>query len=518
MTKIQKGVVAAGHEETVNAAVEVLAAGGNAFDAIVAAFFSSCVAEPVLSSLGGGGYMLGHTASGQNVLYDFFVQTPKRKKKIEDVDFHPISADFGTIQQEFHIGLGSIATPGCVKGVFDIHRDLCTMPMKELVGPAIDIALNGVPLNSFHAYIFDIINPILKYDPSSRDLFCQKGEAMEVLAENDVFTNPHLAGVMEVLAYEGERLFYEGEIAQSISRRCENGGYLEYADMLEYKVEKRRPLRFSYGDATVFTNPPPSSGGILIAFALELLEKVNIEEHRPGSMAFIQLMAEVMSLTNKARLDVFAADGSLMDAQKMLNPGYLKQYEKHIVGRAQALRGTTHMSVMDKEGNIASMSVSNGEGCGYVLPDTGIMLNNMLGEEDLNPIGFHSWQPDQRMTSMMAPTTVFQPSGLAIAMGSGGSNRLRTAILQVLVNLLNFKMPLEQAVEQPRLHYENNILNIEPGPELEILSALANSFEEMKVWQNLNLFFGGTHTVMSKNEKFFGAGDPRRGGVTKISH
>jgi gamma-glutamyltranspeptidase/glutathione hydrolase len=132
-----KGVVAAGHEETARAAELILQQGGNAFDAVVAAHFAACVAEPVLTSLGGGGYLLAHAPSNQHFIYDFFVQTPRAKRPAIDLDFKPIHADFGTAKQEFHIGLGAIATPGTIKGLYAIHRDLCTLPMDNLLEPII---------------------------------------------------------------------------------------------------------------------------------------------------------------------------------------------------------------------------------------------------------------------------------------------------------------------------------------------------------------------------------------------
>jgi len=177
------------------------------------------------------------------------------------------------------------------------------------------------------------------------------------------------------------------------------------------------------------------------------------------------------------------------------------------------MNGTTHISVIDKQGNMASLSSSNGEGCGHIVNGTGIMLNNMLGEEDTNLCGFHSWPCDQRMTSMMSPTIAITAKGQRIALGSGGSNRLRTAILQVLINILDFGMPLEAAVNHSRIHFENNLLNIEAGFKNEEIKLLCDQYKNVELWDELNLYFGGVHAVMSQGDTFFGAGDMRRGGV-----
>ena len=181
-------------------------------------------------------------------------------------------------------------------------------------------------------------------------------------------------------------------------------------------------------------------------------------------------------------------------------------------------RGTTHISVADAEGNIASLTASNGEGCSYILPGTGIMLNNMLGEEDLNPGGFNRWKKGARLASMMSPTVAESSDGTRYALGSGGSNRIRSAVTQVLSNLLDFGMTPEQAVTAPRMHLEGDKLSIEPGFGDAALAALTSAAPKTHLWPEKNLFFGGVHTVSVKHGGVFdGAGDPRRGGVVAFA-
>ena len=168
---ITKGAIAAGNPETAAAAATVLENGGNAFDAALAALCAACITEPVLASLGGGGFLLARREGGEPVLYDFFAQTPRERRPGDDVDFFPIVADFGTAQQEFHIGMGSIATPGMVKGLFAVHRQLGSMPMARIVEPAVALARNGVPFHPLQAYIFEIVSPIYVSDPSCMKVF-----------------------------------------------------------------------------------------------------------------------------------------------------------------------------------------------------------------------------------------------------------------------------------------------------------------------------------------------------------
>ncbi len=512
-----RGAVACGHQETAAAAELVLREGGNAFDAIIAAFFTCCVVEPVLASLGGGGFLLAHTQGRRDLIYDFFAQTPQFPLSGDKLDFYPIHADFGSMTQEFHVGLASIATPGAVKGVFKIHEDLCTMPIRELAQPAIEAARNGVVLNALQASIFQIISPILLATPESRQVFESQLHPGLLIGEGESLRQPHLANFIEVLVREGSDLFYKGEITQLIGDLCAHGGgQLTQQDLKDYEVLLRQPLALNYRRQRVLTNPAPSCGGSLIAFALKLLEQVDPPRRAFGSKQQLHLLAETMKLTNEARLAAQMNMGDEAGLNRLLDAKLLHEYREKIASNAHALRGTTHISVMDDSGNVAALTASNGEGCGQMIPDTGVMLNNMLGEEDLNPDGFFGWPANRRMTSMMAPTLVISPPGRKTCLGSGGSNRLRTAILQVLGNIIDFGMPLQEAVNHPRIHFENDLLSIEPGFDPDAIKALCKEYPNHKLWQRQNLFFGGVHAVTEQHGKFDGAGDQRRGGVAIV--
>lgn len=524
-----KGAVACGHEQTANAAARILTQGGNAFDAVVAAHFAACVAEPVLASLGGGGFLTAQPANGDAVIYDFFAQTPSSKQPAEEMDFYPITADFGETTQEFHIGLGSIAVPGSVKGMFSIHRDLCTLPMTELMQPAIQLATDGVVVNEFQAYIFDIVKPIYQTNADSLALYksCQPGSSNNQLIQaGELLKLPDFADTLARLAADGDDFFYHGDIANAIAQSCkERGGLLTQTDFDNYQVIKRIPLQLQYRNHHIYTNPPPSSGGLLIAFALKLLEEINFRNVAQDSPLYLHTLIDTMRLTNKARLDM-ECHGQVYENNTLFDADYLKIYRQQICRRHAFNRGTTHISVIDHMNNVASMTVSNGEGSGYVAPGSGFVLNNMLGEEDLNPGAFHQWKPNQRISSMMAPTIIYDNDGYAIALGSGGSNRLRTAILQVILNIIDHGCSLTKAVESPRIHFENQQLNIEPGiesiaalldsPLLDNKYALHEEIQQVKHWSSHNLFFGGVHCVMKIDSDFKGAGDPRRGGVSLV--
>ena len=517
------GVIAAGHELTVQVAEDVLKSGGNAFDAVVAAHLAAFVTEPVLASPAGGGFLLAQTPDQSQILYDFFVHTPLRRRdsgesgEFGEIQFYPISADFGETVQEFHIGMGSVATPGTIKGLYEIHRDLCRMPMKRLAEPAIELARQGVVMNHFQAYILDIVQAIFMASDDSLQIYGQPGKD-KLITEGDTLLQPDMADFLEVLASEGDDFFYRGEIAAMVDRMSrQQGGHITRDDFASYEIKRRKPLRLTFREDTELAfNPAPSSGGTLIAFALKLMEEADPLDHPFGTAGQLLRLAKVQQLTDIARIDHLARTRTPAPDEQILESGYITEYREKIADYARFTRGTTHISIMDREGNIASLSTSNGEGCGNIIPGTGIMLNNMLGEEDLHPAGFHKWPVDTRITSMMTPGMMATKSGSVVAFGSGGSNRIRTAILQVILNLADYGMSLEQAVHAARIHCEKDFLSIEHGFEQSALEPVLREWPEHKLWSRSNLFFGGVHSVMRGPDGFQGAGDQRRGGVAKI--
>ena len=304
-------------------------------------------------------------------------------------------------------------------------------------------------------------------------------------------------------------------LLDQLVKDCQHSGHLTSADLSHYRVIERKPLQIRYRGYEIITNPPPSSGGTLIAFALQLLAIADFKNIEYGSAAHLQMLAQVMRLTNEARqsgYDAYLYQDNI--AQQFLSADYLATYQTHFQP-LNKLGSTTHISVLDSEGNAASVTTSNGEGSSYVIPGTGIMLNNMLGEADLNPLGFHRWQCNQRISSMMSPTMVLKHGKPEFVLGTGGSNRIRTAILQVISNLIDFNFSIDAAVQNPRVHWENNIFSVEPLLKPEVVNQL-NLPEATKLvlWQEKNMFFGGVHAVRkTPDHQLKGAGDLRRAGV-----
>ena len=501
-----KGVVAAGHELTVSAAAEILEDGGNAFDAALAGAFMTFVAEAVFAAPGGGGFLMARRAgSDKAALFDFFVETPL-KRRSEGVAFFPIHADFGPAKQEFHIGLGSSATPGIVPGLFAMHEGLCSLPMKRLVEPAARAARSGFPLSEFQAYLFTVIAPILTASPGVERIFAPGGRLMTA---GETFRNEELGETLAWLAEDGARLFVDGDVGQAIvAESLSRGGHLTQDDLKHYRVALREPLYWRHRGATVALNPPPAASGALIAFGLAYLEAISDSGGEIDAHALRQAMAAI----NEAR----AAHGEHL--AERLTGGVLAKELREARRHPAANRGTTHVSVIDGQGNAAAVSLSNGEGNGFIVGNFGFMLNNMLGEEDLMAGGLGAWREGMRLSSMMAPTIILERDGTVTALGTGGSNRIRSAILQVAANLLDHGMSLEEAVEAPRLHVERDgTVSFEPGLPEHVESAFLKLGDKAHAWPDRNLFFGGVHAARRHGDGGVeGAGDPRRGGLARV--
>ena len=515
------GVAASGSAEVTKTAVDILEAGGNAFDAVLGALCTASIAEPLLASMGGGGFLLALADGHKPRVYDFFCQTPRRHRPADEFDFFPIVANFGSAEQEFHVGLGSSAVPGVVAGIFEAHRDLGRMPVAEIMQPAIGLARDGVEVDYFHAYIVRILQTIIRATPEAFSLYQSPARPGELIRQGELLLNPEAADTLEALAAEGPDLFYRGELAARLAADCaEKGGLLTREDMAAYAVERRDPVVFEYRGVKVAINPPPSPGGCLVAFALGVMSDWDSGGAEWGGRAHMMNLLRGMRAASVSR-HTFSMEGGL-DLETMgrlLDPEMIREWQRSLDIHSLFSRGTTHISVADARGNIASLTASNGEGCAYVLPGTGIMLNNMLGEEDLHPAGFNRWKPGVRLASMMSPAVAEKPDGTRFALGSGGSNRIRSAITQVLVNLCDFGLSPGEAVDAPRIHLEGQLLSTEPGIGAAALAALVAAVPSSHHWPDTNLFFGGVHTVsVGHGGVFDGAGDPRRGGASAFAY
>lgn len=499
------GVVAAGHPLTAEAGAEVLREGGNAVDAAVAAVLASFAVESPLTGFGAGGFMM--VGRGEDtVLIDFFVAAPGKDGAERGVELAPVPVRFDAeTVQTFYVGPASCGVPGTAAGLELALRRFGTASLGELVGAGVRLAREGAPINAEQAYILEILWPIHERLAGTRELYAPRGRP---LGEGDVFRFPELAEALERLGAGGAEAFYRGEVATTLAAHVrEHGGTLGPTDLAEYEAIERQPIHAPFRGTEVFTNPPPSSGGILIAYSLGLLERL-------GGRSGPEQLVAAMGAANEARGEEFAEglygeelERTLLDPQRLdLRAGEL-------------LGSTTHIAALDADGMCASVTCSNGSGSGVLVPDTGVILNNMLGEEDLNPLGFHAIAPGRRVPSMMAPTVVRRDGRIELGLGSAGSNRIRSAIVQTVVRAVEQGMPAGEAVRAPRLHVEAGIVQAEPGIDEEALARIEARGVPVLRRPRINLFFGGVQAVACdpSSGELSGGGDPRRGGSVALA-
>ncbi|HEY1566024.1 MAG TPA: gamma-glutamyltransferase [Solirubrobacteraceae bacterium] len=497
----QLGVVAAGHPLSARAGADALLEGGNAVDAALGAMLASFACEPLLTGLGAGGYMLVVAPGQAPTLLDFFVEAPGRgippTSPSERSELIPVPVSFGDAVQMFHVGEASVGTFGMPAGVCEAARRFGRLPLERLVAPAAQLAREGVPLNRQQAYIVEILGAIVTSTPEAAALFAPDGR---ILRAGDRLRQPELGDALERLGSDGARPFYEGDIAAAIvDWLAARGGLVTGADLRAYEVVDREPVRARYRGREVLTNPPPSAGGILIARALAMLDGV---PGPPAPPSVVQLV-EVMETTQKERTPEFLAGLS--------DPEFVRGFLARPVGR---LGSTTHIAALDRDGWACSVTCSNGSASGVVVPGTGVHLNNMLGEQDLNPLGFHRHPPGRRLPSMMSPTIVLRDEAAQLAVGSAGSNRIRSAVLQTIIRSIDEGLEAQAAVEAPRVHFEDDMVYTEPGIDVGALEAAGRS---VSPFRDLNLFFGGAQAAaLDGDGRFSGGGDPRRGGAAIV--
>jgi gamma-glutamyltranspeptidase/glutathione hydrolase len=517
-----KGAVAAGHELTAEAGARILADGGNAVDACIAAGFTSWVAESPLTGPGAGGFMLVHRArDASSHLLDFFAATPGLGAPThERAEMDAVDVDFegGETKQFFRIGSPSCAVPGAAAGLAAAHRAYASLPWHTLLEPALELARAGVVLTRAQAYLHAILDVILRHTDEGRRVYGTPGGR---LAAGDRLALGDLAGTLELLAEGGPGALYCGELARTVvDHMRETGGEITSEDLAAYRVVRRRPVRAEFLGHVFESNPPPSSGGVLIAYGLRLLDRLGMGGD-PGTAGAASAVVEVMREQGLVRGGRFTSElhrGGL--ARRLLAADTVEAAVERMrrslslpapLERA-SIGGTTHISVVDARGNAASLSASTGSGSGVIVPGTGIHLNNMLGEYDLNPRG-GAGQPGRRLTSMMAPSIVLESGLPRLVVGSAGSVRLRGAIMQVVANVVGHGLHVREAIDRPRVHLDEPHVHCEGGWDADELDALERIGYDVVRWRRRNLFFGGVAGVERRRDgALAAAGDPRRGG------
>ena len=482
-----------GHQETLNAAAEVLRAGGNAFDAAIAAYATSFVTEPAMSSAGGGGFAIC-AKNGQRVeALDFFCSTPDVKPPEAQINIQPVEINFGDEIETYYVDMGSIAIPGAVRGIFALHRRYGSMPIRELFHHAIQLGKCGVELNDFQHLDLNLLKSIFERSHYAKSVFFDDTEIKSI---GEYIKIPELADFLELLAIEGEDLFYRGEVGQLLCNDAlANGGVIDRASLEGYKATFTAPIASTFNKHRIYTMPNPSAGGALLVWLMN--EQNGIDPKITfRSAEFMDTMSDIL----------------VRGRYLQNNPIELhRQMGLEMKAGDQRHGSTSHFNILDKDHNAISLTMTIGEGSGYFIPGTGIHMNNMLGEPGLLPDGINSWQPGTHLHSMMTPTIMTDEENLPVVLlGSGGSSRIPFMLAQVLQNFVADDCNLQQAIERPRIFFDDHQLQVENSKGIADSKAIACNH-----WSEDSLFFGGVHAIArdKKSGNFIAFGDKRRDGV-----
>jgi gamma-glutamyltranspeptidase / glutathione hydrolase len=453
--------VAAGHEATARAGAEILASGGNAFDAAVAACLASCVAETVMTGIAGGGHAMCWDADrGEAELLDFFVTVPGLGTERREAELVRLEVPFGTELVHYAVGIASCAVPGVPGGLEALHRR-CRLPFAELVQPALRVARSGVPMPPAHVACLRMLEPVMTMDAGAR-IYAPGGTLLDV---GDVLHQPGLARMLELTADEGPRTFYEGTLAQELlALMDERGGLVTADDLSSYNALTLAPARLGYAGRTVFT--------------------------RDGLNSIVAPLARLPALRGLAAPERAAALALALDG-------------------AAGEGHTTSLAAVDSDRNACVVTTSLGLGSGDFLPGLDVHLNSMLGESELltGPL-----EPGERMASMIAPTIVVDDDGLELAAGSAGGSRLRSALVQVLAGVLDEGVAVTDAIERPRLHPALGTVHLEPGFDAAVEDRLRSEGYTVRSWAAQHHYFGGVSAVGRAGA----SGDPRRSGYAVV--
>ncbi|MDJ0520467.1 MAG: gamma-glutamyltransferase [Planctomycetota bacterium] len=492
------GACASGDPHSAKAGADILKAGGNAVDATVAAGLVAAVTQPTMTSLGGGG-ILTLRVDGRVIVCDCFSTLPGinlRKRGERELDV--VTVSFEGIDVDFRVRAPSIAVPGTVAGLWETHARYGRLPLAEVAAPAVQAARYGYRVTEAQGKAFNLLGEIYRMTPQSWALLSNGRETAE---KGELLRNPDIADTIEQLVEEGAQVFYTGDIGRAITTAAE--GWLTPEDLAAYKPIFREPLLGTYRGWVLYAPAIPSvTGGMLFA----TLRALDDEGPLPRDMKLgdWRRLVDAMLHMERVRTEEYE--------ERLFEEGYLQSMLAACPGG-----NTMHISAADEDGNIVAYTTTVGESAGIVAPGTGVILNNFLGEEDIYP-GTGDDHPGRRMMSSMCPLIADDGQGRSIALGSAGSARIKTAILQILVHLIDGGVSPREAVRRSRVHAEGDTLYIEGwGRTRDEVSELKTLAEKTESTWDCGFFFGGAQVVEHTSDGFrTGADEDRRGCVAYV--
>ncbi len=512
MTKMKPGKVAIASctPHATEAAAKVASLGGNAFDAAIAGAFDLMVSNVLMCSIGGGGFATIKVPGKEPVVFDFFDVMPGigLDKSEFGKNMKSVSVPYG-IGINVISGYSSIGVPGTSKGLELVAKKFGNLKMKDILEPAIHDARAGVPLNGTIAYWISLsAEKIHWFTEYSKSLLST--EDGQIPHEGYLMKNPDLADTFEIIALEGTDIIYKGEIGRKISDFIRAGGGLVTVEDLEnYQVIERKPLVTKYGNYNVYTNPPPSVGGLTLIQMLKAISYLNFKEYNPDTAARI---GRIIYTALNDRYSLFRqGNRNFNDLYNLVEDDYVLEKYADII----PCPNTTQISCVDDLGNSCSITMSMGYGSGVAVPGTGICFGNILGELELNPFGFHALDPGMRLVSGMAPTIcVDEKNNELLAIGTPGASRIASAIMQTIINMSDLNLPIDAALRMPRIHWEDGKLVVESKMEID-KSQIPDDWEIVK-FDGLDMYFGGVQCAILNKGKLTAESDPRRSGKSKV--
>jgi gamma-glutamyltranspeptidase/glutathione hydrolase len=520
------GIVVSDNPLATQAGTEILERGGNAVDAAIATGFALAVVDQAASGLGGGGFM---------IIYD------ARDKRAHALDFRETAPEAShadlyarngkPVPSLSLTGALAVAVPGEVAGLLAAMKRFGSLPLAVLMAPAIRLATEGFPLDAALRYAIERQSSNMKKFPELGRVFLVKDE---VPPEGEIIRQPDLGQTLKAVVAEGGDVFYQGWIAQAIVDTVKkDGGVLTLEDLKSYKPIWREPLVGSYRKRTVITMPPPSSGGVVLIEMLNVLEGHQLTKLAPNSATYLHLVAEAMKHAFADRAQ-YLGDPDFVKAP--IPTLVSKDYASWIRGRISPIKthpakyyglgnfraeqgGTTHFSVLDRFGNAVActLSVNTRFGSKILVPKTGIVLNNEMDDFAIHPSGnvyglvgndANSLQPKKRPLSSMTPTIILQGDRPELIVGGAGGPRIISATLQTILNVLDFQMPVKEAVEALRIHHQwiPDELNVEDKLPPETKKSLERRGHTVRE----RITLGVVQAVLAKRSKITGAADSRK--------
>jgi gamma-glutamyltranspeptidase/glutathione hydrolase len=527
-----RAMIVAPQPEATEAGLNVLEAGGNALDAVLACAFAQGVVDPMMCGIGGIGILhLYDPASGRNLILDGSSTCPaaSRPEQWTALFERECPDGYGYVLRGAvnELGHAAVATPGIMRVFGEAHAAFGKLPWTALFEPAVGLAETGWAVRPHVAYMFALDEAGYGRLPYAKKLaFTPDGRALYLRADGtpkrlgDRVRNPHLAATLRAIARDGAESFYSGEIARRIAEDMrQNGGLMTFEDLANFSIRTREPLKVSYRGRVIAT-PPPPGGGIVVAEMLRILERFDLTALGHNTPDYIRMIAEAMKIAGGDK-DRYIGDPDFVapPLERLLSDAYadecaarIRRGEKTSLSRVNSdARNTTTVSCVDRDGMVVSLTHTNGVPSGVIPLGTGFMLNGAMNWYDPRPGRATSIAPGKRRFSSMTPSIVFEDRTPVMTLGSPGGAWIGIAILQVMLNVLDWGMSMQEAVAAPRFSATSDVIDIGNRIPRATQGALeAMGYEVRRSPQTFP--FAAPHGITCWDGELEGGADPQRDG------